>query len=115
LRRPIAWSPDGKKSLSLVGFAKLKKISVQQIFVMNVDGSNLTQVTHFSSKDFKEMQISELTFSPDRKKLAFTLSFFRWKESEKRWILCSEIYIINADGTNLTRVAEGEHPTWSPP
>jgi Tol biopolymer transport system component len=92
LRRPIAWSPDGKKSLSLVGFAKLKKISVQQIFVMNVDGSNLTQVNHFSSKDFKEMQISELTFSPDGKNSPLPLASLGGKKARKDGY-CAQKYI----------------------
>jgi len=88
----FTWRPDGKKIAFVCWIGE-----TQQICVMNVDGTNLTIVTNFQGV----MNIKELNYSPDGKKIAFVSG--------------SEIYIINADGTNLTKLAEGNYPTWSPP
>jgi len=110
------WSPDGKKIAFVRSIPETEKIRVPQIFVINIDGSNLTMLTHFRSEDFVsgEYSIGELSYSPDGRKIAFTMG--RWKDTGKGYFVrYSEIYIMNADGTNLIRLAEGSCPTWSLP
>lgn len=81
------------------------------VYVMDTDGSNLTQLTDYS------IGAQDPVWSPDGKKIAFAS------------INDGGIYTINADGTNLTRIvyktvydeytdtwhiAANEHPSWSP-
>lgn len=75
------------------------------IFVVNADGSALTQVTQSPGFDL------EPSWSPDGQKIAFT----RWIAGE---FALAEIHVVGADGAGLTRVTnepgfDGE-PSWSP-
>jgi Tol biopolymer transport system component len=92
-----AWSPDGKK------IAFVAWLGQRQIFVIDVDGSNLKMLTSTS-----DAQNRWPTWSPDGKKIAFMST------RNGNW----DIYIMNADGSNVTRLTDHpEHdmcPSWSP-
>jgi len=108
------WSADGKKIAFVAGVEESERVWVPQIFTINIDGSNLTVLTHFRSEDFKEMGIKEISYSPDGKKIAFTIRSTRIEQERAGYTRYPQVYMINADGANLIRIAEGEHPTWSP-
>lgn len=91
-----AWSPDGRR----IAFTKR-----QQIFVMNADGSGATQLT---SQGFNENP----AWSPDGLKIAFQSS------RDSVALLEFEIYVMDADGENETRLTnlpeQNLQPAWSP-
>jgi len=120
------WTPDGK--IAFIRYIKDEKgISVPQIFIINPDGSNETQLTHFSQKDFGVnfssgspglLSIKKLEYSPDGKNIAFAMEIrlttgpLFGSPKEIRKYLHNKIYILNADGKNLTELAEGFSFTW---
>lgn len=82
-----------------------------QIFTMNVDGSELTQLTFFENDN-----AFDTSWSPDGKQIVFTSSFMSTTSGPT-------IYLMNADGTNLrpmkplpnsTIAYGGRNPKWSP-
>jgi Tol biopolymer transport system component len=95
------WSPDGSKIVFVrhTGGA----LSNFHLFVMNADGSGLTQLTHSGAPNFAP------TWSPDGTKIAFV---------SQRELANSEIFVINADGTGETRLTNhrsaDDSPDWSP-
>jgi Tol biopolymer transport system component len=97
------WSPNGSRiaftrTLAHPGGGFLGS----DIFVMNPDGSGLTQLTDGTGHDDPE-------WSPDGSKIAFSSTHFDGT---------GEIYVMNPDGsgkTNLTNhPAEDTEPSWSP-
>ncbi len=91
------WSPDGKK----IAFMS-DRSGNWDIWIINVDGSGLTQVTHHPGEDeFPD-------WSPDGKKIAFTS-----KRGGNR-----DIWVMNVDGSNpvnLTNMpGRDRYPMWSP-
>lgn len=106
------WSPDGTK-LAFVSDRNGKRR--QEIWVINVDGTGLTQLTTnvqlttdgqgpVYSKDF------EPAWSPDGSRIAFS--------SDRAGIGNHELYVMNPDGTNAIRLTntpnDDRFPTWSP-
>jgi WD40 repeat protein len=87
------WSPDGTR----IAFVSDIFGSPDDLWVMNSDGTGRTQIT-FSGG------ISEPAWSPDGSTIAFALG--------------NDIYLIDADGSNLTNVtnspAADQVPSWSP-
>jgi len=87
-----AWSPNGKR----IAFSR---DPYGRLSVMSVDDSGLT---HLSNKGFWP------AWSPDGERIAFTST----RDGN------SEIYVMNADGSALTRLTvhpgDDAFPTWSP-
>jgi WD40-like Beta Propeller Repeat len=91
-----AWSPDGSR----INFSG--NVLEPDIFFINLDGSNLTNISNDPAPD------DEPAWSPDGTKIAFT-----------RWLGCFEIFVMNVDGTNQTNLTNQqsipEHDaSWSP-
>jgi len=74
-----------------------------EIYVMNADGSNQTNLTNNPAWD------NEPCFSPDGTKIAF-------KSYSDEIFGISKIYVMNADGSNQTRLTNnlGREPCFSP-
>lgn len=93
----FCWSPSGK------GIAFVKQeysstlLSESDIYVTNKDGSVLRKLT--SSKG----NYSQLSWSPDRKKIAF-------KKSSSG---SGEIWLIDSSGASR-KLTDGTYPSWSP-
>jgi len=95
----IAPSPDG----NLIAFSSTRSDgSHYQIYAMNIDGSNVHQLT---SSD----QNYDPSWSPDGTQIAFVST------RDNGWY---EIYVMNADGSNQHRLTLNDsfnsEPTWSP-
>ena len=79
-----AWSPDGER----IAFSSNRIYSQVEIYVMNADGSGLTQLTFDSAND------DCATWSPDGASLVF--------HSDRSGNY--DIWKMNADGSNLTQL-----------
>jgi len=92
-----AWSPDGTK----IAFQSWEH-EPSEIYVMDVDGGNLTRLTDNSAYDDYPI------WSPDGTKIAFVSD----RDGNR------EIYVMNANGTNQRRLtnhnAADIFPVWSP-
>jgi serine/threonine protein kinase len=93
------FSPDGKR----IAFMS-QRTGGFEIFVMNADGSDQKQVTHFTEQGRGAVAPA---WSPDGKRIAFATA-----------IPPINIYVINADGTDATKVSDdgggANNPAWSP-
>ena len=99
------WSPDGKK----VAFQTTRH-GKMDIYVMSSDGSNETRLTNNPATDIC------LSWSPDGRKIAFASK--RDDGNSEKFYGNSEIYIMNSDGSNQTRLTNNPStdmaPSWSP-
>ncbi len=101
-----AWSPDGQK-IAFSSFRNEKSEAYRDgngdIYVMNADGSEQTQLTNNLADDASPF------WSPDGKRIAFISS------RDKSY---HQIYVMNADGSQQTGLTNNEweslHPAWSP-
>lgn len=92
------WSPDGMR----IAFGTYRH-GQEEIYLMDADGSNQTRLTNSNGS-------YDPVWSPDGTKLAFTGYDSQW---------CSQVFVINADGTGLTdftqdTVGSSYLPSWSP-
>jgi Tol biopolymer transport system component/pimeloyl-ACP methyl ester carboxylesterase len=85
-----AWSPDGTK----IAFASGTLAEPWPIFVVNADGTRLTQMAGPLTDGLP------VKWSPDGKRIAFTYE--------------GDVHVVDADGTNDRTIASGSHPSWSP-
>ena len=109
----FAWSPDGQRIAfnSAFGYFGGSESEDSGIYVVNADGSGLTKLT--DNFGFS------LAWSPDGQRIAFdsdrdgNVAVFSDRDGNY------EIYVMNADGSGLTRLishpaSEGGYPAWSP-
>ena len=106
--RDPAWSPDGKK-IAFWGGAAPSRFHTEDLYVMDADGSNVTQLT-----DTAIGHEAEPNWSPDSKKIVYSGSRVDTQA------IPFEIWVINADGTGRERLTDSTFPfsttvpVWSP-
>ena len=105
--RDHAWSPDSSRlALNWGGV----------VYLIDADGSNMRLVLKDYNRVRGDVGNNSLRWSPDGSRLSFVINISK----EPRLAAIhpeSVIYAIGADGSNLTRIYQGEHissPTWSP-
>ncbi len=103
---PDPWSqssPDGSK----VAFLKCPDSASEGLwgafYVMNADGSRLTTVATNTTRCFTEGSGGGISWSPDSSRVAF------FSGGDARGI-----YVADASGGNVTYLADGIYPQWSP-
>jgi Tol biopolymer transport system component len=106
-------SPDGSRIAFTRGGGSATGCYYRCVYVMNSDGSGVTQVTSFPSSPFSESRYdNNPRWSPDRQWLVFV----RWNQntSPPQW----DVYKVRPDGNGLTALTtHGEADmvaTWSP-
>jgi Tol biopolymer transport system component len=104
-----AWSLDGRR-IAFVRWTEEEhppRVSFN-LAVMNADGSGLTNLTH--NKSNESVEIGHPTWSPDGTMIAFDQQLMADQTTE--------IYVVNADGSNLIRLTNDAisvaSPAWSP-
>lgn len=90
------WSPDG----SMIAFASSRS-GDRQLFIMNADGSNVTQITDLNNMGGRS------TWSPDGTRLAF----YRGPEGDRNIFV---VDVADKDVTRLTSGGDNLGPSWSP-
>ena len=97
----VSWSPDGKRLV----FNVVDGVDWGEIFTINVDGSDVIQLT--DNTYFDQCP----AWSPKGDKIAFVSTR---EGDDGNW----SIYVMNADGTNQTRITDEDwldvSPQWSP-
>jgi len=107
-RDRLLWSPDGNK----IAFTSDHEVDDQpQLYTINSDGTDLTKLTDLSHYLYPPTMIFP-SWSPDGSKIAF--HFIQDGEEDN---YSFDIYTVNADGTNLTRLTNSVgfdiYPSWS--
>jgi TolB protein len=92
-------SPDGSRIAFEADLAPITDFANSEIYVVNTDGTGLTNITNNPGGDFRPV------WSPDGSKITYVGSGHLW--------------IMNADGSGKTQIGgdspvEQEAPTWSP-
>jgi TolB protein len=91
-----AWSPDGER----VAFISDRDGGDWEVYVMNADGSKQTRLTNTpEDEDF-------CAWSPDGERIAYVVGSFTSDNPS--------IWVMDADGSDRRRLAEGSWPSWSP-
>jgi len=107
-RGDLAWSPDGQEII-FTGPFKLEQAG-NNIYVLTMRGE-IRRLTKLEG-----IRADTLSFSPDGKKILFTgVHIEKIDMQGYTQIGKPDIYIMNADGTNVKiLVKEGAEPVWSP-
>jgi len=111
-----AWSPDGKSILfpSSQGPTATNWYNVVDIYVIDTDGSNLQRLTHTGDN-------GSPIWSPDGKRIAFSShrsgDSTHWRDNREIYVMDNrEIYVMNANGSNVQRLTYNgvwdSHPQW---
>src|SRR6266516_2940592 len=105
------WSPDGRR----IAFSSYRE-GHYEIYVMNADGTGLTPLTNNPSNPDSRLQIQAIgpDWSPDGTKIAFSQGI-----CDRPYGCHYDVYVMNADGSGVTRLTAGpDHysagPRWSP-
>jgi Tol biopolymer transport system component len=99
-----ALSPDGKH----IVFASNRDNPLYDIYVMKSDGSSVTRLTTTAAANLKP------TWSADGSKIVFTSTRNAADPSARGVGASWEIYIMNADGSNQTRITNNNLGEWDP-
>ena len=106
----LTWSPDSQR-ISFVS----ERDGNKDIYAMNADGTDITRLTSNDDDDYAP------AWSPDGKRIAFVserLIFIVDGGGDRFDFLSSEIYAMNVDGSDLTRLTDNDledrNPVWSP-
>ena len=112
------WSPDGSKIVFLSGRAldgsdAENTSGIQNIWVMNADGSGATPLTKITALALSTAPV----WSPNGSKIAFASA--RALDGSNAANTTLNIWIMNADGSGLTALTKNtvggnEAPVWSP-
>jgi Tol biopolymer transport system component len=102
-----AYSPDGKR----IAFKEATKgsgmpMAGMEIFIMDADGRNRIQLTHFSEPGYPEyredwLQIAEMDWSPDGSQIVFALA--RGSRRGPRIDINADIYLLTIPEKHLRR------------
>jgi TolB protein len=106
------WSPDGEK----IAFLAQDIHGTVEIDVMNADGTGRKHLASGSDPDHG------IAWSPDGKKIAFMKRggyFVSADGGDDIWVLTSDVYVMEADGTGKTRITNTKSKdesivAWSP-
>lgn len=107
------WSPDGSK----IVFSRQEEdplrpreeVSLPQVFVMNADGSNVTQLTN------EPYGAGEPAWSPDGNQIGYVSG--SQQSQQTLGDCCYELHVMDANGGNdrvLNRDANSDDISWSP-
>ncbi len=96
------WSPDGR----LIAFMSGSSIDYD-LYVMNADGSGQKRLTD-SAAESATRYVQDFRWSPDGRHIAFDC----WCGPHAEM----NVYVMNADGSQLTKLSNSasESPSWSP-
>lgn len=108
-----AWSPDGKK-LAYVSGTKVNGRQIYNVNVMDADGGNSVNLTKATGDDGKGAYNDWPTWSPDGKKIAFVSDREGQPISLEPYKLHWQIYMMDADGGNITRITNNSYSDGSP-
>lgn len=107
-----AWSPDGDRIAFVSDRANTDWALNHQIYTMDPDGSDVTQVTHQDDRTF-ESNFSP-AWSPDGEQIAYQ----HWPHRPGSGLGAAQIWRINEDGTGEAAVTSSGifhmSPAWSP-
>ncbi len=90
------WSPDGSK----IAFGRCNANGICDIFTMNADGSNQVNITPNSIEDDEDAP----QWSNDGSKIVFAFADI---DASGVNVISSNVFIINADGTNRQSLTNG--------
>ena len=104
------WSPDGTH----IAFASDRDRDIYEIYVMKADGSGQTNITKNGLPNNFSPDNSSPDWSPDGTKIVFVSRFDIGFGFCEPGYPCG-IFVMNADGSNRTRLTEGGgSPAWQP-
>jgi len=99
----ISWSPDGSR----LAFSQIDQRGSLQLYLIDADGSHLTQLTHFPAAQ----NAAQPTWSPDGTRIAFTEFGIGNIPNQGEFYTSVNLDVIGADGTGLaTLLAIGQQP-----
>lgn len=96
-----AWSPDGTR----LAFSIPSAGEARSLVIARADGSNATNVALGESFYIADKP----TWSPDGRRIAFYAYYVTISGAP------NHIYVMNSDGSGVTRLANGQSPNWSRP